>query len=138
MEIKNGKRRLVGFVDIRRLQKNMTKLEGKYSGLSSFKVLCPSPLIQVLSQSLLYDYISQLNLLQSRNQYTGMILIAHLIILSFILFFRLLGKEETQLASHVLQFIFLSDCGFRFPIVQFPSHDCTPMVFSLSFDTPCI
>ena len=67
-----------------------------------------------------------------------MILIAHLIILSFILFFRLLGKEETQLASHVLQFIFLSDCGFRFPIVQFPSHDCTLMVFSLSFDTPCI
>ena len=63
---------------------------------------------------------------------------AHLIILSFILFFRLLGKEETQLASHVLQFIFLSDCGFRFPIVQFPSHDCTPMVFSLSFDTLCI
>ena len=67
-----------------------------------------------------------------------MILIAHLIILSFILFFRLLGKEETQLASHVLQFIFLSDCGFRFPIVQFPSHDYTPMVFSLSFDTLCI
>lgn len=45
MEIKNGKRRLVGFVDIRRLHKDMTKLEGKYSGLSSFKVLCPSPLI---------------------------------------------------------------------------------------------
>ena len=87
MEIKNGKRRLVGFVDIRRLQKDMTKLEGKYSGLSSFKVLCPSPLIQVLSQSLLYDYISQLNLLQSRNQYTGMILIAHLIILSLFYFF---------------------------------------------------
>ena len=40
MEIKNGKRRLVGFVDIRRLHKDMTKLEGKYSGLSSFKVLC--------------------------------------------------------------------------------------------------
>lgn len=44
----------------------------------------------------------------------------------FSFFFLLLGEEETQLASHVLQFIFLSDCGFRFPIAQFPSHDCTP------------
>ena len=66
MEIKNGKCRLVGFVDIRRLHKDMTKLEGKYSGLSSFKVLCPSPLIQVLSQSLLYDYISQLHYVTHR------------------------------------------------------------------------
>jgi len=47
-------------------------------------------------------------------------------VISFLFFFLLLGKEETQLASHVLQFIFLSDCGFRFPIAQFPSHDCTP------------
>ncbi|KAL9967256.1 hypothetical protein ACROYT_G025450 [Oculina patagonica] len=39
---------------------------------------------------------------------------------------RLEGKKENQLASHVLQFIFLSDCGFRFPVAQFPSHDCTP------------
>ncbi|KAK3746723.1 hypothetical protein QZH41_018762, partial [Actinostola sp. cb2023] len=36
------------------------------------------------------------------------------------------GKTETELASHVLQIIFLSDSGFRFPVAQFPSHDCTP------------
>ena len=28
------------------------------------------------------------------------------------------------LASHVLQFIFLGDNGFRFPIAQFPSSGC--------------
>ena len=27
---------------------------------------------------------------------------------------------------HVLQFIFFSDCGFRFPVAQFPSGDCLP------------
>ena len=38
-----------------------------------------------------------------------------------------IGKqEEPELATHVLQFVFLSDCGFRFPIAQYPSGDCTP------------
>ena len=38
-----------------------------------------------------------------------------------------LGKpEEITLASYVLQFIFLGDNGFRFPIAQFPSGGCTP------------
>lgn len=36
------------------------------------------------------------------------------------------GKTELQLATHVLQFVFLSDSGFRFPIAQFPSAECTP------------
>lgn len=36
------------------------------------------------------------------------------------------GKSEPQLATHVLQFIFLSDGGFRFPISQFPSGQCSP------------
>jgi len=36
------------------------------------------------------------------------------------------GKTGIELASHVLQFIYLSDGGFRFPIAQFPSHDLTP------------
>ncbi|KAK3709452.1 hypothetical protein QZH41_017498, partial [Actinostola sp. cb2023] len=37
------------------------------------------------------------------------------------------GKSDGQpkLASHVLQFIFLGDNGFRFPIAQFPSGGCT-------------
>ncbi|KAK3747781.1 hypothetical protein QZH41_010671, partial [Actinostola sp. cb2023] len=35
------------------------------------------------------------------------------------------ASEEPKLASHVLQFIFLGDSGFRFPIAQFPSSSCT-------------
>ena len=35
-------------------------------------------------------------------------------------------KEKPELATQVLQFIFLSDCGFRFPVAQFPSGTCTP------------
>jgi len=31
-----------------------------------------------------------------------------------------------QLASHVPQFVFLSDGGFRFPTAQWPSANCTP------------
>jgi len=43
-------------------------------------------------------------------------------------FFNLLvGKgDEPELATHVLQFIYVSDNGFRFPVAQFPSKDCTP------------
>ncbi|CAH3123779.1 unnamed protein product, partial [Porites lobata] len=36
------------------------------------------------------------------------------------------SSPHDQLATHVLQFIFLSDNGFRFPIAQFPSASCTP------------
>ena len=36
------------------------------------------------------------------------------------------GKSDPELATQVLQFVFLSDCGFRFPIAQFPSGSCTP------------
>ncbi len=43
------------------------------------------------------------------------------------------GKSETQLASHVLQFLYVSDCGFRFPVAQFPSHDCTASDLFLLF-----
>lgn len=41
---------------------------------------------------------------------------------------EILSGTETNgpvLASHVLQFIFLGDNGFRFPIAQFPSSGCT-------------
>ncbi|KAL9980208.1 hypothetical protein ACROYT_G008763 [Oculina patagonica] len=34
--------------------------------------------------------------------------------------------SEPELATHVLQFVFLSDGGFRFPIAQWPSANCTP------------
>ena len=43
------------------------------------------------------------------------------------LFNFFVGKgDEPELATHVLQFIYVSDNGFRFPVVQFPSKDCTP------------
>ncbi|KAL9970357.1 hypothetical protein ACROYT_G022715 [Oculina patagonica] len=34
-------------------------------------------------------------------------------------------KNGPQLASHVLQFIYIGDSGMRFPIAQFPSGGCT-------------
>ena len=39
---------------------------------------------------------------------------------------HILGKLEPELATPVLQFVFLSDCGFRFPGAQFPSGSCSP------------
>jgi len=63
MIVKNGKCRLVGFVDLGKIHDDMEKLSGK--------------------------------------------------------------EDNTELASHVLQFVFLGDSGFRFPIAQFPSGTCT-------------
>lgn len=45
----------------------------------------------------------------------------------------LLGRTAPQLASHVLQFIYLSDSGFRFPSVQFPSGGYTPSDLYFNF-----
>lgn len=37
------------------------------------------------------------------------------------------GQDSNpELATHVLQFIFISDSGFRFPVAQWPSGSCTP------------
>jgi len=37
------------------------------------------------------------------------------------------GQDSNpELATHVLQFIFISDSGFRFPVAQWPSGNCTP------------
>ena len=41
----------------------------------------------------------------------------------------ILGHTEASLATHVPQFIFISDCGFRFPIAQFPSGQCSPDLY---------
>lgn len=43
------------------------------------------------------------------------------------------GNTEPSLATHVLQFIFISDCGFRFPVAQFPSGQCSPSDLYLQF-----
>lgn len=37
------------------------------------------------------------------------------------------GQDSNpELATHVLQFVFISDSGFRFPVAQWPSGNCTP------------
>lgn len=97
MVIKNGKHRLVGFVDLRELHEDMRKLEGKYSGPFSSKVPCP-----FIVNSNQFDFSSipatqlsiatslchpQINLLQNGNEYTGKESFARLNILSFIVFF---------------------------------------------------
>ena len=45
---------------------------------------------------------------------------------SFDYLFSLGEPREPELATHVLQFIFLGDSGFRFPLAQYPSAHCTP------------
>lgn len=37
------------------------------------------------------------------------------------LFFTGKTSNNIELATHVLQFVFLGDSGFRFPVAQFPS-----------------
>ncbi|KAK3719592.1 hypothetical protein QZH41_015729 [Actinostola sp. cb2023] len=37
-----------------------------------------------------------------------------------------IGMAFVSELGFLLQFIFLSDCGFRFPVAQFPSGHCTP------------
>ncbi|KAK2555828.1 hypothetical protein P5673_022469, partial [Acropora cervicornis] len=38
-----------------------------------------------------------------------------------------------QTATHVLQFIFISDSGFRFAVAQFPSGECSPSDLCFNF-----
>ena len=42
-----------------------------------------------------------------------------------LIYFCLGKSERVSLASQVLQFVFLGDGGFRFPVAQFPSGGCT-------------
>ena len=44
-----------------------------------------------------------------------------------------LGRSPVDLATHLLQFIFLSDCGFRFPLAHFPTKQCPPSTLYLQF-----
>lgn len=47
--------------------------------------------------------------------------------------FNDLGSKETQIATHILQFIFLSDSGFRFPVAHFPTAQCPPSALYFKF-----
>ena len=94
MVVKNGKHKLVGFVNLGNHHDVMTRLSGENSNTKP-------------NFDLIYLNINN----------SAMILIFHIF---------LIGKSEPELATQVLQFIYLSDCGFRFPIAQFPSGSCTP------------
>ena len=41
--------------------------------------------------------------------------------------------SDIQVASHLLQFIFLSDSGFRFPLAHFPTTQCPPSSLYFQF-----
>lgn len=44
-----------------------------------------------------------------------------------------LGQSTVQLATHLLQFVFLSVGGFRFPLAHFPTKQCPPSILYLQF-----
>ncbi|XP_028392672.1 uncharacterized protein LOC114517214 [Dendronephthya gigantea] len=43
------------------------------------------------------------------------------------------GSQAAQIATHILQFIFLSDGGFRFPVAHFPTAQCPPSTLYFKF-----
>lgn len=45
--------------------------------------------------------------------------------------------DEVEMATHILQFIFISDTGFRFPIAHFPTSSCPPSALFLIFWEGC-
>jgi hypothetical protein len=47
----------------------------------------------------------------------------YLVISIFPHIFSLLGNREPQLASHVLQLVFLGDTGYRFAFAHFPTKE---------------
>lgn len=103
MVVKHGKHRLVGFVDLGEGHDLMTSLTGT-DGYSTY-----SNSGHGVQQCYLHTKLN------------------HFLDCSFT------GKTEPQLATHVLQFIFLSDGSFRFPIAQFPSRECSPSDLYLNF-----
>ncbi|ELT87513.1 hypothetical protein CAPTEDRAFT_190460 [Capitella teleta] len=45
------------------------------------------------------------------------------------------GKSEVQLASHVLQILFVSHSGFRFPVAHYPTHEAqAPELFHVIWE----
>ena len=45
----------------------------------------------------------------------------------------LMGKHEPKLASHALQFLFLGQTGFRFPVAHFATDSANPSEVYLMF-----
>lgn len=47
--------------------------------------------------------------------------------------YYVVGSQAAQIATHILQFIFLSDGGFRFPVAHFPTAQCPPSTLYFKF-----
>lgn len=43
------------------------------------------------------------------------------------------GKETIEVATHVLQFVFLGNNGFRFPFAHFPTTEADPATIYTNF-----
>ncbi|XP_028418403.1 uncharacterized protein LOC114543743 [Dendronephthya gigantea] len=73
----------------------------------------------------------QMTVKGGKHQLTGVVSLGN--------FYNSMKKIESQddskisLATHLLQFVFLSDCGFRFPIAHFPTAQCPSSVLYLKF-----
>lgn len=108
MVVKSGKHELVGFVDLGTGHDIMLHLSGNTVTLrSSYLDIC-------------------LYVIDMTNYFFYQVVSGKHVILIFCKMLHILGKLEPGLATQVLQFVFLSDCGFRFPVAQFPSGSCSP------------
>ena len=43
------------------------------------------------------------------------------------------GETKVQTATHVLQFVYLGNTGFRFPIVHYPTREVDPSTLYIKF-----
>ena len=50
-----------------------------------------------------------------------------------ILFYFIEDDSKVSIETHLLQFVFLSDGGFPFPIAHFPTTQCPASVLYLKF-----
>jgi hypothetical protein len=70
------------------------------------------------------------------NAVTRMHAVCFALIYHFIdLLFACVGKTEAKMevATHLIQYVFISDCGFRFPVAHFPTTTCPPTILYIQF-----
>ena len=48
-------------------------------------------------------------------------------------YFICIGERKAELASHVLQFVFLGNTGFRFPFAHWPTKEVDPSTLYIIF-----
>lgn len=54
-------------------------------------------------------------------------------VLMYLILLKFLGKSEINIASQLLQFIFLGDGGFRFPVAHFATNTCHASILYFKF-----